>query len=312
MALVRYCGGIEVSLSNKIILLDPVKKPCSKPDVIFVSHAHRDHYNISVLNRLRNIPLVVSRETYEFLKSKGLKHKNVVIPEEDYVEVNGVSFELHDANHILGSREVLINGEVAYTGDICFERRNMFKPPKVLKANTLIIEATYGSRLYIFPQRKLLYKWVLKKVINDYYEKDKAVVYARSPGVAQELLKLFSKLRVDIYLYKTVYEHTKLYMENGFKFENIKVVDSESSNGIFIYPIWYGKNDDGNGIFVTGWAAVEKDERFIPLSSHSGLNTLLSYVHNSSPEKVYTVYGFAREFASILKGLGYEASCIWI
>jgi len=307
-----YSGGIGINIDGKWVLLDPIKMPSFKPDIIIISHAHRDHYNIRVLNAFPNIPLILSNETYSLIaRSNKLRSEDIIKTEESYMEVNSISLEFFDANHILGSRQILINGEIAYTGDICLEKRIIFKPPEILKAEILIIEATYGNPLYIFPERKILYRQLLKKVIKDYFDRGKAVVYARSPGVAQELIKLFSKLRVNVYAHRTVYAHTQIYTENGCEITQYKIIDSSSEEGIYIYPIWMGKNDIGNGIFVTGWAAVEKDERFIPLSSHSGLNMLLAYVNTSNPQKIYTIYGYARNFSAILKQQGYDAESLW-
>ncbi len=308
----KYNGGIEIITKGKRILLDPVKMPDSKPDIIIISHAHRDHYNIKVLNSFPNATIVLSKETYNLITQKNkLISKKIIKLEENYIEINGIQLEFFEANHILGSRQILINGEIAYTGDICLEKRIILNPPKILKAKTLIIDSTYGSPLYIFPERKILYRMLLKKVIKDYFNHGKTIVYARSPGVAQELIKLFSKLKIDLYVHKIIHSHTQLYLKNGCKFSEYYVIDSPNNEGIYIYPIWYGKNDIGNGIFVTGWAVIEKEDRFIPLSSHSGLDMLFSYIKESNPQKIYTIYGYAKKFAYILKKEGYEAKSLW-
>jgi len=286
--------------------------PESKPDIIIVSHAHRDHYNIKVLNSFPDATIILSNETYNLITRRNrLKSKKIIKLEENYIEVEDIQFEFFEANHIIGSRQVLIDGEIAYTGDICLEKRIIFNPPKILKANTLIIEATYGNPLYIFPDRKILYRKILKKIIRDFFNHGKAIVYARSPGVAQELIKLFSKLKIDVYVHKAIYTHAQLYSENGCNLNRYYIADSLNEEGVYIYPIWFGKNDEGLGIFVTGWAAIEKEDRFIPLSSHSGLDKLLKYVEESNAQRIYTVYGYARKFSDILRKHDFDAISLW-
>ena len=64
---------------------------------------------------------------------------------------------------------------------------------------------------------------------------------------------------------------------------------------------------------ITGWAldpgAIHRyrcDAAF-PLSDHADFNDLLRFVELVQPRLVYTVHGFAREFATTLRARGVEA-----
>ena len=64
---------------------------------------------------------------------------------------------------------------------------------------------------------------------------------------------------------------------------------------------------------VTGWA-IDQNVRFrygcdaaFPLSDHAGFDDLLKFVEKVSPRRVFTVHGFAEEFAVVLRSRGIEA-----
>lgn len=46
----------------------------------------------------------------------------------------------------------------------------------------------------------------------------------------------------------------------------------------------------------------------LPMSDHCDYNELIQLVHKCNPKKIFTVHGFAREFARILNNMGYDAS----
>jgi putative mRNA 3-end processing factor len=48
----------------------------------------------------------------------------------------------------------------------------------------------------------------------------------------------------------------------------------------------------------------------LKLSNHADFWELMRIVEIVNPEKIFTVYGFAEEFARILRGLGYDAMSI--
>ncbi len=57
-------------------------------------------------------------------------------------------------------------------------------------------------------------------------------------------------------------------------------------------------------IAFTGWALSGGG---LPLSDHADFDELVRFVKRARPEKVYTVFGFYREFARELKAMGFDA-----
>ena len=130
----------------------------------------------------------------KFIKET-VKH---VIPLE-YGEVTDIApdikLTMHNAGHILGSSIVHFHiGDglynLAYTGDLKFERSRLLEPASVRfpRLEALITESTYGGRRDIQPRRTEAEK-VLMHIINETLNRGgKVLVPAFSVGRAQELM----------------------------------------------------------------------------------------------------------------------------
>jgi hypothetical protein len=130
----------------------------------------------------------------KFIKET-VKH---VIPLE-YGEVTDIApdikLTMHNAGHILGSSIVHFHiGDglynLAYTGDLKFERSRLLEPASVRfpRLEALITESTYGGRRDVQPRRNEAEK-VLMHIINETLNRGgKVVVPAFSVGRAQELM----------------------------------------------------------------------------------------------------------------------------
>ena len=134
-------SGIMVHHKDTVIALDPSRHTDSH--FTFVSHAHVDHLHKRNVTKKNKSQTLASKETALIAEARGYKIGN---PAE---QCDG--FRLVDTGHILGSRGLLIEEEVYYTGDISMRERAFMKPAKVPHAKTLIIESTFGRPEYIFP-----------------------------------------------------------------------------------------------------------------------------------------------------------------
>ncbi|MGC8538344.1 MAG: hypothetical protein ACP5MK_00540, partial [Candidatus Micrarchaeia archaeon] len=102
----------------------------------FISHAHEDH-----LAGLRSgLPATASRETIELIKAR--KGVSPAIAE------TGKGFEMLNAGHVLGSRQLYFEDEYSgvsyiYTGDFQMEQSLAAPMIEVKKADVVIIDSTY-------------------------------------------------------------------------------------------------------------------------------------------------------------------------
>src|SRR6202163_3086594 len=71
-------------------------------------------------------------------------------------EEGGHRLTLFSAGHVLGSAQLLIEGErgrFVYTGDFKLGRAYTCEPAEVKRCDTLLMECTYGRPQYVFPPR---------------------------------------------------------------------------------------------------------------------------------------------------------------
>ena len=173
--------GIVTNSNGKRISLDP--KSLANCDFAFVSHAHTDHLYKTTVKHNSAITTLISRPTSLIAKARGYKMTNAI---ERYD-----GFELVDSGHILGSKGLLVENELYYTGDIATRKRAFMEPALIPPAQTLIIESTFGRPEYLFPQiEEIVHK--TNSIISDMYDLGVPVILMGYPlGKAQLLTALF-------------------------------------------------------------------------------------------------------------------------
>lgn len=313
-------GRARISLGSGIIVeygalkfaLDP--KIPAPVDYTFVSHAHLDHVHTPSIKS----KVIASRATKKLAIIRGYDLGETI----EHVE--GV--KLLDSGHILGSRAICIGDEVIYTGDAAGRERAFLAKCKTRRARTLIIETTFGSPEYVFPEVQTVIKEV-NEMIARAFERGKAVVLmGYLLGKAQVLSYLFS-MWAPLYVHERVARMNDIYRECGVKMRAEKAI-SENMEGlpsgpfVMVAPMMNSTSDfirrlkKSHGAVLavfSGWA-VDRGYRSMmgvdfafPLSDHCDHRELLSIVNEVSPELVYTTHGFTEEFAQELRRLGYDA-----
>ncbi len=297
--------GLIVRAADKDYAIDGVEG--YRCDAHVITHAHSDHLPRS----LCGAP-ISSQETADLAALRGLK----------YEPKGTCEVELLDSGHILGSRAVLINGEVLYTGDFSLRDRAFLKAFRPPRAKLLIMEATYGRKEYVFESFRSLYARILNDVAKA-LSAGKAVVAIGYPlGKAQLLEHLLKEFGVVVHKglegYREVYKRAGVKLANGAKV--IKGLNEVESGELAIIPS-YVKNESllaakRAGCWIaefTGWASAPwykantiADAAY-PLSDHADFNELIELVRRVEPKKVFVVHGFAEDFAKTLRGEGYDA-----
>ncbi|MDG7044685.1 MAG: hypothetical protein JRN02_04850, partial [Nitrososphaerota archaeon] len=129
-------GSIVIRSKGRTISLDSTAP--LQADIAFISHAHYDH-----LPRRVSSTVLASNETVELARIRGLPIKSHINKAE--------SLKLIDSGHILGSRALLVDDDLLYTGDFAGRPRAFLSKLISVKCKTLIIEATYGKPGIVFP-----------------------------------------------------------------------------------------------------------------------------------------------------------------
>jgi putative mRNA 3-end processing factor len=312
---VTHRNGVVVRTPSLSISLDPRRAPNS--DYTFVSHAHIDHIH----SPDGASKIISSKETAVLAKARGYDFESV------QESVPGI--DLTDAGHILGSRAVLIEDSVFYTGDYSTRDRGFLKGSPGVKCDTLIMETTYGNPKYKFTETEKIVSSV-SKLIADCFDKCRPVVLTGYPlGKAQLITFLFRNWE-PIFLHESVHKMNEAHIDLGVEIPRLALCGTGATQKsllkrlpwIMISPASTGRSQfikslrENYGAVViafTGWAVSPRyrymmgvDYAF-DLSDHCDFNELVSLAKYCNPSKIYTVHGFSTEFAEHLKFLGFDA-----
>jgi hypothetical protein len=147
----------------------------------------------------------------------------------DYGDVTDIAPDVrvtfHNAGHILGSSIVHFHiGEgvynVVYTGDLKFDRTRLFSPAvySFPRAETLIIDSTYGAPQDVMPRRSQAEEEFIRTVVETVRRGGKLIVPAFAVGRAQEIMVLLEDYSrrglidsIPVYLDGMIWEATAIH-----------------------------------------------------------------------------------------------------
>ena len=311
---------IILTSEEKKIYLDP--RQIFDENYVFVSHAHSDH----LLNRaaikkfnLRN-KIMCSPETVAIANLRGYLFEKEIRFQEDCTLV--------DTGHILGSKGLLIGNEIFYTGDLSMRDRAFLRKSSIPKAETLIIETTFGKPEYIFPPIEHITHWVNSLVSEMYNRGIPVILMGYSLGKAQVLTSLFGSWK-PLIVHDEIFNFNQIYKQFGVSLEDSTSLSDAIELGLLdkgpwtmIHPLINGKHPKISHyrekygaitIGFSGWA-INRNYRnmmnldyVMPFSDHCDHSELLEVVRRCNPRKIYTCHGFQEEFANYLVKLGYDA-----
>lgn len=282
----------------------------SAGDLCFVSHAHSDH----AVALLTKKPVLASEETLAIAGSKKIPHPHP-------------GCKLLDAGHMLGAKQLLAQidgGNFVYTGDLRLSGGLTSPPAQVPKADTVLIEGTYGSPEWKFPKREEVFsemeRWVKQNG-------DSNIVFgAYETGKAQELVAFLNKYcQIAPLVTPKMDRVCGAYGKFGVKLERISMQSDEGqgllrSNFVAIMPhhrvdfSLSGTLKDAYGretktALATGWALYQEFpvDRAFPLSDHADFQDILSYLRETGAKRVYCTHGDEQAMAAHLRHEGFDA-----
>lgn len=314
---------IFIKLNDKKIYLDP--RYLDTDSFTFVSHAHSDHLisKSSLRSFHRDKKILSSPETIAIAKLRGHDLGNSFLDDHNFRFVN--------TGHILGSRGLLIEDKIFYTGDLAMRDRGFLKKTKIPKVDTLIIESTFGKKEYIFPPLSQVLHSV-NTIISELYDKGVPVILlGYSLGKAQTLMSLFGLWKPlfvhdEILMYNAIHRQFGIYLEPDVSLSH--AIESGLLNKkpwVLLHPLTTSRKSlvptlkkkfGAVTIGFSGWG-VNKGYKgmmnldyVIPFSDHCDFNELVEVVKRCKPRKVFTFHGFTTEFSKELVKLGYDAQPI--
>ena len=308
---VRFERGIY--LPQQDLWLDP----WDAKRFAFVSHAHSDHI-------ASHEEIIVSERTARLMRARlpGVRTE-YVLPFGERRTVNGVDLMLLPAGHVLGSAQFLLftkEETLLYTGDFKLRAGKSAEPAEWRPADTLIIETTFGLPRYRFPPTERVIDEMVtfcRETIDDGHV---PVLLGYSLGKAQEILCSLEGADLTPMLHGSVYQMTRIYEELGQSFcKYVRYNANDVPGKVLICPPSANRSRMLETIprkrvaMISGWAVdpnalyrYQVDAAF-PLSDHADYTDLIRYVDLVRPRRVFTLHGFAAEFARDLRECGVEA-----
>src|SRR5258706_2052048 len=185
------------------------------------------------------------------------------------------------------------------------------------------METSYGRAEYVFPPTAGVLQGVVRFCREALDNDATAVLLGYSLGKSQELLCGLAEAGLPLMLHGTVYKLTKIYEQFGQCFPSYERYDPGSARGkVLLCPpsvinsAMVRNLGKTRAAILTGWA-VDQGCRYryrcdaaFPLSDHADFPDLIQMVKQVQPRKVYTLHGFAADFARTLRDLGFDAQAL--
>ena len=299
-----------------------------------VTHAHYDHL-LGLKQSLRKCEAAVmttaTKDLLEALHGRLFLAKGNVktLNFGETLSSGNERLTLYPSNHILGSAQVLVEDEngarCVYTGDF-----RLSNETPVLKADVLVIEATYGHPLQVRPFEKVVEK-ALVSLVESGLKKNPVYIFGYH-GKLQEVMQILHNGGVEapFIVPEKVFQVSKRCECHGLRLGKY-LLSTESEAMVIMerrepYVAFYHMNswryvgEDALRVRVTGWEfssprrQIADNEHVIALSDHADFKGLLQYVRESKPKLViadnYRV-GNAKVLArEIEKRLGISAKAL--
>ena len=268
----------------------------SSSRIAFQSHAHTDHF-------VSGEVIFATRATkYLSHLRKGGFYREVDFGKTFYL--GDYRAKLYPAGHMLGSAGIklwLENGTLFYTGDTKWYKLRTAEKSRFPRADFLIIEATFGVPSFTFPAPREAEKKLVAFVEEALDRGKRPVLYVNQMGKAQEVMKILDVHGYTVRPSGDMVKVARVYSKFGIRFGNI------ASEGDVVLRSYRSPRVENS---LSPWELTVSGFGGLKLSNHADFWELMRIVEKVRPEKVFTVYGFAHEFAKILGGVGIEARSI--
>jgi Cft2 family RNA processing exonuclease len=235
--------------------------------------------------------------------------------------VGDLSVTLLPAGHILGSAMAMLEGaggRVLYPGDVRPEGGLTCPPAEPVRADVLIMEATFGRPEHRFPPAEETRRELVRFAREALEEGATPVFLAYALGKAQEVMTALCLARVPVAAHAAVWGMCDVYRSFGHRFLGSRRLAGRGRPGAaLVVPPQSRREVRVAGALrvaaVTGWGDRAKGpgvERVFRLSDHADYDGLLGIAAAVGAKRVHVVHGYAPEFAKDLRARGFDAEAV--
>ncbi len=309
-------GGIH--LPDEDLWLDPKARKNSA----VVSHAHADHI-------APHATIIASPETHVFLKKRLHADFESIAPayREPVKLGEDLTVTLYPSGHIVGSSMVLVESKskkLLYTGDFKLVSTYLARPCEPVHADVLIMETTFGRPEYVFPSPADVMEEIAEFCNASLDEGDVPVLFAYSLGKSQKLTFELGRRGFPIMLHPSVALMSDAFASlAGYPPIQYKPLSPGKVHGhVLIFPpsanqsAMLRKIPNHRSAMISGWGIGPnasyryQTDTVFPLSDHADYNELKEFVKIVNPSQIFTLHGYAKEFAEDLRRDGRDAWAI--
>lgn len=281
----------------------------------FISHAHTDHM-------ARHELAFCTPATAALYARRYGERQTRAMPFGQSITWDDVSLSTHPAGHVLGSAMLLVEHQgrkLLYTGDFKLSASATAEPAAPPRADTLVMECTYGNPSYCLPPRDEVIAQLVATASRAIDSGRTPVIYAYVLGKAQEVTRILTSHGFSVVQHPLIYEISRVYEAHGCSLGAVTCYDGPPPLGaVVIAPPRSQKAAALTGlvrpitIAVTGWA-VHPGVRIrlgvdyaLPLSDHADFHELLDCIDRVNPTTVYCTHG-PTSFVTLLRRRGIRA-----
>ncbi len=315
---------IEVQFNRGIYLpeMDFWLDPWDARPAAFVSHAHADHF-------ARHEQAWCSSMTARLLRAR-FQMAEARLEAMDFgvmLEREGFRLRMLPAGHIVGSAMLHLTrksdgASLLYTGDFKVRRGRTTEAVNFPQADTLIMETTFGLPQFVFPNAMVVDASVIRFAEDAFADGEVPVFLGYSLGKAQEVVALCAERGIDVLSHPKVAEMTLACRAVGIDLPEPVVFTGEvGPRQAVVAPPNAVTSTLLRGLktkrvaMLSGWGMQPgamyryRVDEVIPMSDHADYAGLHECVKRVRPKRVFTVHGYAKEFAAELREKGIEAWC---
>ncbi len=286
----------------------------------FVSHAHADH--IARHQEILCTPATARLMQTRLPSSRRTEHRLPFGQREQLAP--GTVVTLHPAGHILGSAQCHLeheaHGTLLYTGDFKLRTGLAAESCTTPPADVLIMETTFGRPRYTMPPADEVFVAIIDFCRQALADAATPILFAYSLGKTQELIAGLGAAGMSMMLHPQGLKMTRIYEDLGMRLPPCREFDPDALAGqVVICPPHAPRTGllaqipSSRTAMISGWALDPgalyryRCDAAFPLSDHADFPELLAFVERVQPRLVYTVHGFAGDFARTLRERGIEA-----
>jgi Cft2 family RNA processing exonuclease len=297
--------------------------PARPVPVALLSHGHADHA------RALSAVIHATPETVAIARARLGETTYVAHPYGEPFDLHleghapcRVTF--HSAGHVLGSAVTLVecDGErLLYTGDVKLRASLTCPPAEIPRADTLIVEATFGLPVFRFPPVEELRGALVAEARAALDAGEVPVVLAYALGKGPEAAKLLGEAGIPVSLHGAVAKMVDVYRGFGIEFPDAVPYERGAVKGrALVVPPTFRAHPMVTAlkarrlILVSGWALLDASydrfdaDRLLPFSDHADWDELLRIVELSGARRVLTTHGFASTLSRVLCDRGLDAT----